>query len=989
MNHEKGRKMRDAYDIVMLVPGMAFDGSTLKTKSLGGSETAGLCMARELAAMGHRVIVFSNTPEISTHDNVVYMPQDRWEIYSKSTPHDINIVQRQPTAFQNRLASKVNILWQHDMATGRMSDHFKAPSWNIDRVMVLSEFMRKQYSDVYGFGEDDPIWWSTRNGIDLKLIDDAPGGGRDRKHLIYAARPERGLDVMLDKIMPALWEIDPEYRLTVYGYENPVSHLDGFYGALAQQMDEMGDRVKHGGHLTKAELYAVHKAAGVYVYPTPSPFSADFREISCISAMEVQACGLPIVTSRIGALPETVAKGAGTLINDGTAYVEKFVAAVVKFATDDKAFEAASKAGIKAAKAMDWSSVAEEWTLGFDKLFDELNDDPVRLAYHFYKRSDIFAAKAALEGQTGQGADRLSGLIDQHYPFIVSQEAFNEHYLSNGLNTSAYLDKLEATPDMFDGSNERRFRDIADRIRFEMQTNEDGDLPDFKMLEFGCGHGWSSIFYANTLGCEITGVDIDPGAIAACERYAQEFANAPANLEFLVGDDEIELIEEYDVLLISEVLEHVIEPATVVERLEKFIKAGGLVLITTPFGPSEIGTRNWYEFRNHIWELELADLAEMFKGKPDLAVDGSPERKCDVNGDAVGYHLTWYKADHEPIKPIDLDRKLRLQRPRLTVSANIIAGPGAEKSILWGIDAVKELVDEIVVVDTGLSDLSKIMLATVPTVRIIEGSDPIQHGFETPRNEALDASWTDMILWFDTDERIVDAQNITKYMRQSHWVGFGLKQHHFTVDGHFDPDMPVRLFNRTATPDGNPIRFYGMIHEHPEAGMNKGPGPVLIVTDVNIGHTGYMSENIRRNRFGRNTPLVRKDIETYPDRLLQKHFVIRDMCLLNRYLYQGNGGQVTADMAGRAREACAMYREHFLAQTKLVGIDTLSYYTECLVLLGEGIDVSFDLNVNRDGVGDVINGHGTHARFADADEAIVEITHRLDQKMERFQTGEW
>ena len=485
MNHEKGRKMRDAYDIVMLVPGMAFDGSSLKEKSLGGSETAGLCMARELAAMGHRVVVFANTPEIGTYDNVLYMPQDRWELYAKTTPHDISIVQRQPTAFVNRLASKVNILWQHDMAMGRAKDNFKAPSWNIDRVMVLSEYMRKQYSDVFEFDIDSPIWWSTRNGIDLELIDEAPGGGRDRKHLIYAARPERGLDVMLDKVMPALWKVDPEFHLTVYGYENPVSHLDGLYGALAKQMEEMGDRVRHGGHLKKAELYAVHKAAGVYVYPTPSPVSADFREISCISAMEVQACGLPIVTSHLGALPETVAKGAGTLIKEGDDYVDKFVAAVVKYATDDQAFKKASSAGKRASKKMSWTKVAEEWTEGFDKLFDELNDDPVRLAYHFYKRSDIFAAKAALEDQTGAGADRLRSLIDEHYPFIESDEAFVEHYRKNGEATTAHLEKQNLDASYFDGSRERRFRDIADRLKFELEGSK-----DVSMLEYGCGHSW-------------------------------------------------------------------------------------------------------------------------------------------------------------------------------------------------------------------------------------------------------------------------------------------------------------------------------------------------------------------------------------------------------------------------------------------------------------------------------------------------------------------
>ena len=52
--------MRDNYHISMLVPGMPFNGDTLDEKSLGGSETAGLSLAREFSRMGHHVCMFAN-----------------------------------------------------------------------------------------------------------------------------------------------------------------------------------------------------------------------------------------------------------------------------------------------------------------------------------------------------------------------------------------------------------------------------------------------------------------------------------------------------------------------------------------------------------------------------------------------------------------------------------------------------------------------------------------------------------------------------------------------------------------------------------------------------------------------------------------------------------------------------------------------------------------------------------------------------------------
>lgn len=977
--------MRDAYDIVMLVPGMAFDGDTLTKESLGGSETAGLYMARELAKIGHRVVVFSNTDSVKQCDDVIYMPADRWALYAKTTPHDISIVQRSPEAYINRLASKVNILWQHDMAMGRMRDTFRSPSWNVDAVAVLSDFHLGQHSEVYEVAKDNPTWWKTRNGVDLEAIPSEPVL-RDRKHLIYAARPERGLDVLLNDIMPALWERDPEFTLTVYGYDNPVAHMDNVYAELAARMEEMGDRVKHGGHLKKTELYAEYMAAGMYVYPTPGRMAAGFREISCISIMEAQACGLPVITSAVGALPETLADGAGILIDADPLtdeYVTQFVDAIIDYADDDL-YNAASARGIEAASNMGWNTIAAEWNDKFDALIDERNDDAVRLAYHFHKRSDIFAAHHALEGQTGMGADLLRAKLDKDYAFTDSSGAFKQHYASHGEGTTAHLSAMVATPDLFDGSQERRFRDVGDRLEAEM------DGKPFRMLEYGCGHGWSSIYFGNRMKCEVVGVDVDPGAIASCEKYVGEFADAPSNFKFMQGDEDVDLSahEKFDVLLVGEVLEHVIDPVALMTKLEKHVKPGGLVILTTPYGPSELGTPNWTEFKNHLWEFELHDIGEMFKDKPGLSVDGSPERINSVNGDVVGYHVTWYRADHEPIKAINLDRKMRNQRPRLTLSANLIAGPGAEKTILMAINSVQGLCDDIVVVDTGLSPLALNMLSTQADVRVIKGSSPITEGFEVPRNEALDASWTDMVLWLDTDECLLNSQNVTKYLRQSYWKGFGIKQHHFTVDAAFDPDVPVRLFNRRCEIDGERIKFYGMIHEHPEAGMNNGPGPVLILPDVDIAHIGYLTENIRRGRFMRNAPLVAKDVAAYPDRLLQKHFVARDLCLRNRYELQSNGGTVTQDMVARAREVCDIYHKHFHANARLIGVNTLLYYSEALTLLGEGVDVTFDLSISRNGVGEQARGAET-ARFATPQEAKEEIMHRMDAKFAPFETAAW
>jgi hypothetical protein len=109
--------------------------------------------------------------------------------------------------------------------------------WNIDRVLVLSEFMRRQYRDAFGLPEE--ILLQTRNGVDLSLwwcgrrATAARRSAVNRKRLVFAARPERGLDVLLGKVFPAVLAARPGCKARPGAYDNPVDHLAEFYAGCA------------------------------------------------------------------------------------------------------------------------------------------------------------------------------------------------------------------------------------------------------------------------------------------------------------------------------------------------------------------------------------------------------------------------------------------------------------------------------------------------------------------------------------------------------------------------------------------------------------------------------------------------------------------------------------------------------------------------------------------------------------------------------------
>lgn len=973
--------LNDRYFFTFCIPGMAFDGHSLAKQSLGGSETAGLCLARELAKLGHKVTVFSNCERPGMYDGVAYHRTQAWQLYAPTTPHDVCVVQRVADVLRQPTAAKLNLVWCHDMAMGRQADDLRATMWNVDRLVVLSDYMRQQYSSTYGIPEE---WlWKSRNGIDLFRVPANSLVSRNRKRLVYSARPERGLDNLLDHILPVLFERDPEIEVALFGYDNPVEHMREFYSALSEKSKRYGDKVRFIGQLDKNTLYEEYIRSGVYVYPTPSPAMPSFREISCISVMEAQACGMPIVTSANGALTETLAPDAGVLVDGdpwSPEYVEKFVSAVLTYINDDNAWNTASQAGRQHAQTLGWDKVAEEWTEQVGRLLTKFNDDRVRLAHHFYRRSDIFAAKTALVDQKGASANALQKKIDREYGFVASREALAKHYRRAGERTTTHLKQFDIKSLDFTTTNEHRFETI-DRLLASM--------PDaHRILEFGCGHGWSTIYLHNKVGRRWTGIDIDPGACQWARKFADVHAQDPTALEFLVGDETIDLsdYEKFDCLIISEVLEHCINPVEVVDFLERWIKPDGLVIITTPYGPAEYGTPNWIQFRNHVWEFDPHDLREMFGAKKGLSIKATMLERNKYTDEPVGYHLTTYKVTNAPTNSIDMERKLRLQRPRQTVSAIMMGGPECEDTLRWCLKSVYPYVDEIVMADCGLSKEARAICRGV-SARIIKSVPPTQYGFERPRNDGLRAARMDFVLWIDTDEKLLGGEQLLKYCRQSMYHSFSIRQHHFCVDAGFPPDLPTRLF-RKGPYKGQRMRFIGAIHEHPEFGLNKGPGPTIIVPDVHIAHVGYLTEDIRRTRFIRNNPLLQVDQEKYPERLLQKHLIMRDLCILNMYELQANGAKITDDIRNRAEEVCRLWREYFKGKPSLTNMDSLQYYTQALQVLGRGVDLSFSLAANRDGKGDQLNG-GALVRFESAEDAREHLGFMIEEKLQPLLREEW
>lgn len=190
-----------------------------------------------------------------------------------------------------------------------------------------------------------------------------------------------------------------------------------------------------------------------------------------------------------------------------------------------------------------------------------------------------------------------------------------------------------------------------------------------------------------------------------------------------------------------------------------------------------------------------------------------------------------------------------------TVTLSMIV-KNEEKHLDECLSSVKNVVDEIVIVDTGSSD---------DTVNIARNHDADVYDFEwiddfsAARNYALSKSTCDWILYLDADERLTpDSADVINQLKQKKEL-FGVKCSVISEEEHRSRSNVmkyIRFFRNHPE-----IRFIGRIHEQIEpALLNKGYS--IVDSDIKIEHTGYnITEEDITKKAERNLKLLLKDYE--------------------------------------------------------------------------------------------------------------------------------
>jgi glycosyltransferase involved in cell wall biosynthesis len=344
--------------LVFLDNNLQYDGSTLLKQPLGGSETALIRMAAEMARRGHEVRVYNRCAAPGTHDGVEYR---RFDDYGETAylPADVTIALRNAVLLGGFTNSTATVLWMQDAFNQPILKPLGDPRCKalIDRLFFVSKWQAWSFLRCNDWPKDRI--WITRNGVWLNNYTINPALASRGKRLCYTSTPFRGLHLLL-QLFPRILKEVPDAELHVHSsmgvYQVPESQDLKEYGGLYKLMEQPG--VRNHGSIAQHELANKMLTYRVFAYPNT------FHETGCIAAVEAMASGCAVVTGAQGALPE-ILDSHGTCIPGvpgGAVYNDTFVERCAAYLRDDLLWQRDSDAlHERAHKLFGWSLIAQEW----------------------------------------------------------------------------------------------------------------------------------------------------------------------------------------------------------------------------------------------------------------------------------------------------------------------------------------------------------------------------------------------------------------------------------------------------------------------------------------------------------------------------------------------------------------------------------------------------------------------------------------------------
>lgn len=167
---------------------------------------------------------------------------------------------------------------------------------SVDHFVFVSYWQAEMFRKVFGIpGFKTHVIKNACIGVGERQQ-----GPKEKVRLCYTSTPWRGLEILLDsweKMDTTNCELHVFSSCDIYGKQFGESE-NSKYSDLYKKC-EILDRVVYRGSIPNSDLRAELHSFDILAYPNI------FEETSCIAVIEALSAGLRVVTSDLGALPET------------------------------------------------------------------------------------------------------------------------------------------------------------------------------------------------------------------------------------------------------------------------------------------------------------------------------------------------------------------------------------------------------------------------------------------------------------------------------------------------------------------------------------------------------------------------------------------------------------------------------------------------------------------------------------------------------------
>ena len=283
-------------------------------RAVGGTEAAISYLAAELASLGHSVVHLANTSAPGTYLGVQCVNHHAALGKELLNGSDVVVVANEAIGaiLRDMGVGRPIVLWAHhadDQPPVEPLEYSRerrawtgfafVSQWQLEefcRIYWLprerARVMRNAIAPAFAAASPQPAWYL----------------GNAAPVLVYTSAPYRGLDVLL-VAFPQLRQAMPEVRLRVFSGLSTTrgGPDDNRYAELYRQCLATPG-VEYAGPVSQPELAAALRDAAALAYPSTYPGT------SCIAALEAMALGATVITTRLGALPETLA-GYGVMVD--------------------------------------------------------------------------------------------------------------------------------------------------------------------------------------------------------------------------------------------------------------------------------------------------------------------------------------------------------------------------------------------------------------------------------------------------------------------------------------------------------------------------------------------------------------------------------------------------------------------------------------------------------------------------------------------------